>query len=336
MPRRKSGPRMYQRPGRRVWYCAFSDAEKHISLGTEDEGEAKIVFAQLLESRRIRELAPNEKDLTDLFAEARQRADTNNTAKTAYELHLNLRRILKWLDERNIYRARQVTKQVVEDYKTSRRFKVGPARINRELDSWCRAWRVAVELRCAPRADLDELFERLREPRPEPHRQVHTKAQLTKFLRHVVPGYRPLFRGVLGCALRDEEMRHIEPKDVRQKEVVVTPKPGWTTKGYRYRTVPISPTTRKALLAWVKAREAGELSIDKKWVWKLAQRAAKAAKVPGLSLHDLRHACASHWYHAGVPMKTISMWLGHRDVATTERYLGVVESGIPKGVKLTW
>lgn len=338
---------MYRRPGRKVWYASLSDKEKHISLGTEDEAAAAVVFAQLLERRRVSRLAPNDLALSKVFATTYERAQTNNTTKTAYELHLNLDRILTWLEERGIIGTRQITREIVEDYKTARRFArarkrtgtdekgVSAARINRELDSWRRAMKVAVEQRGATE-DVLEAFEKMREPRPEPHRTVHSKAQLERFLRAVTKPYRPLFRAVLGCGLRDEEMRHVAAEDVRRGEVVVSPKPGWTTKGYRHRTVPISAATRKALEAWIKVRDAGAVSLDKKRIWSIAQAAATAAKVPPLSLHELRHAWASHLYREGVPLKTLSMWLGHRDVATTERYLGVVEATLPQGTKLPW
>ncbi|MBP3647885.1 MAG: site-specific integrase [Clostridia bacterium] len=36
--------------------------------------------------------------------------------------------------------------------------------------------------------------------------------------------------------------------------------------------------------------------------------------------HDFRATCATEWMEAGVPLKTISAMLGHRDTRTTERY----------------
>lgn len=326
---------MYKRPGRAVWYASLSDTEKHISLKTEDEERAREAFAQLIAERGHRELEADERTLVELWKLTRERADTNNTTKTAYELHLNLRRVVTWCEGRKVVGSRQVDKQLVEDYKTARRFdKVSAARINRELDSWRRMMKMAIELNAAHKRVL-EAFEKLREPRPDPHRVVLNKAQLARVLKQVAqPAYRALARAALGCALRDEELRHVEARDVRPHEVAVTPKPGWTTKSHHFRVVPISPATRKALLAWIGARDSGELNIDKKRVWEVLQAACDSAKVPATSLHELRRACASHWLEAGVPLKTISSWLGHRDVATTERYLGMVGVKLPAGIKL--
>lgn len=326
---------MYQRPGRRIWYASLSHTDKHISLGTEDEERAREAFAKLVADRGSgAALAADEEPLADLWKATRERAATNNTEKTAYELNLNLRRVVRWCAERDVRGSRHVDKQLVEDYKTARRFTVGPARINREMDSWVRMMRLAVE-RGTAHPSIVDAFDRMREPRADPHRRTHNKAQLERLMRAIAsPGYRAVARAALGCGLRDEELRHLESTDVRTHEVSVSPKPNWTTKSYRYRIVPVSAATRKALLAWIEARDSGALNIDKKRVWEVLQAAAKAAKVPPVSLHELRRACGSHWYAAGVPLKTISMWLGHRDVATTERYLRVVTEGVPKGVKL--
>jgi integrase len=330
---------MYRRAGRKVWYCSFSDTEKHISLGTEDEAEAREEFAQRLESRRHLELAPGEKSLTELVVTLRARAEKANTPKTAYELHLNLRRVLAWLEERGIFTSRQVTATVVEDYKTARRFKVGPSRINRELDSWRRLMRLAIELRCASRDALAS-FQKLREPRPEPHRLGLTKRDLGRFLKAVDdPGYRALFRLVLGSALRDEEMRHMQPSDLRPKrrgtpEIVVTPRPGWTTKGYRYRSIPVTPATIRAGEAFLAAKES--LNMDKKAVWKVMRRACAKAGVKRFSLQELRRSWASHMLAAGHRIEDISRWLGHADVMTTMRYLRVVMQKLPPPKSLPW
>jgi integrase len=36
--------------------------------------------------------------------------------------------------------------------------------------------------------------------------------------------------------------------------------------------------------------------------------------------HDLRHTFGTAMAAAGVPMRTLQEWMGHRDIATTERY----------------
>lgn len=43
-------------------------------------------------------------------------------------------------------------------------------------------------------------------------------------------------------------------------------------------------------------------------------------------LHRLRKTCATHWHEAGVPIRTIQVWLGHKNLETTMIYLGVTDS----------
>jgi integrase/recombinase XerD len=326
---------MYRRPGRDGWWCSFSDREKHISLRTDDEAEARANFAEEIQKRQGRvDLASDERALVDLWETLRTRAQTNNTPKTAYELHLNVRRVLAWLEERGIVSARQIDAATVEDYKTARRFSVGAARINRELDSWRRLIKVAVEENIVRPAALDA-FAKMREPRPEPHQRGLTRAEINRFLAAVDHrGYRALFRLALGSGLRDEELRHLEASDVRKDKIVIGPKPGWTTKGYRYRSIWISPATAKAAKRFLSLRES--MNLDKKRVWTVMQGWCKAAKVKPFSLHDLRRAWASHLMLSGKwDLKTISAMLGHAEVATTERYLRLVRPEKRPG-RLPW
>lgn len=325
---------MYKRPGRLIWYASLSDTQKHISLGTEDEEEAKVAFARLLERTRHLDLAPNEEPVAELVRLTRERGQTNNTDKTAYELHLNLRRVAAWLEEHGIFSVRKVDKALIEDYKTARRFSVGPARINAELSAWRRMMKLAVELNYVHKDVLDQ-FVRLKEPRPEPHRKGLSKANLLAFLKaEAHPGYRALYRVVLGSGMRDEEMRHMEAGDIRRNALVVTPKEGWTTKSYRYRTIPITGETAKAARAFLKAKP--KMSMGKRYVWGRIQKACKAAGVAPFSLHELRRAWASHMLKAGHPIASISKWMGHENVMTTMRYLRFVEETAPDPKTLPW
>ena len=46
-------------------------------------------------------------------------------------------------------------------------------------------------------------------------------------------------------------------------------------------------------------------------------------------LHRFRKTCATRWSEAGVPVRTIQHWLGHKDLATTMRYLGTGDMHAP-------
>ncbi len=48
-------------------------------------------------------------------------------------------------------------------------------------------------------------------------------------------------------------------------------------------------------------------------------------------LHRLRKTCASRWEAAGIPVRTIQFWLGHKSLETTMQYLGVTDSSKLRG-----
>ncbi len=64
-----------------------------------------------------------------------------------------------------------------------------------------------------------------------------------------------------------------------------------------------------------------------------AKRRAGIAKRGGI--HALRHATATHWLEAGVPLPTIQRLLGHRSLQATARYLHLAQvAGIAPGSPL--
>jgi integrase len=54
--------------------------------------------------------------------------------------------------------------------------------------------------------------------------------------------------------------------------------------------------------------------------WK---RAIRRAGLKGLQFRDLRRTAATALHDSGIPLKTISVMLGHSDVRTTIRYLAI-------------
>jgi integrase len=72
-------------------------------------------------------------------------------------------------------------------------------------------------------------------------------------------------------------------------------------------------------LVFVDPFTAGPL--DKAAILRRYRRALKAAKLPETQrFHDLRHTFGTRMAAAGVPMRTLQEWMGHRDIATTQRY----------------
>jgi integrase len=61
--------------------------------------------------------------------------------------------------------------------------------------------------------------------------------------------------------------------------------------------------------------------IDRTLLLKRFKASPKRAGVREIRFHDLRHTFGTRMAAAGVPMRTLQEWLGHRDFKTTCRGL---------------
>jgi integrase len=114
-------------------------------------------------------------------------------------------------------------------------------------------------------------------------------------------------------------------------ETGVWSKPGSTTKQRTLHRVPLSEAACR-LLAEMRARDDGaewlfparrtphRLDIDDAW-----GVLRKAADIPDVRLHDLRHTYASVLASAGLSLPVIGALLGHTTAATTHRYSHLVD-----------
>lgn len=69
--------------------------------------------------------------------------------------------------------------------------------------------------------------------------------------------------------------------------------------------------------------------ISDKTIHRVAQSAMKAAGLPQLTIHGLRHSCGSYYLSIGIPIDIVSKILRHSDIGTTTRiYLHVSEDRV--------
>jgi integrase len=76
--------------------------------------------------------------------------------------------------------------------------------------------------------------------------------------------------------------------------------------------------TLQGIPLWAEVKGMGEPAWS--WCSYRWERAVEAAGCPDVTLHILRHTCASRLVQRGVPIFTVSKWLGHSSVKVTERY----------------
>ena len=151
-----------------------------------------------------------------------------------------------------------------------------------------------------------------------------------------------------GCGLRRNEGVHLDVGDINFDRSILHVKKG---KNYKERFVPISKTNLKYLTEYVydhrpeltKGRKTEALFISYSTTQRmngqsLAIRLKKlqyqTADIDliekGVGLHTLRHSIATHFLQAGMPLESISRFLGHSSLESTQIYTHLVGPPIEK------
>lgn len=142
---------------------------------------------------------------------------------------------------------------------------------------------------------------------------------------------------MVGAGLRRDEVSRLVWKSVvKQGERVML---NVTGKGNKSRAVPISAALTRMLDAWrietdasdndkvLRSVRKGSERIGKSLtgaaLYNIVQRYGAVLSLPELQPHDLRRTYARIGYDAGIDIGQISLLLGHANIATTQRYLGI-------------
>jgi len=171
------------------------------------------------------------------------------------------------------------------------------------------------------------------------------------------------YKFFLGTGCRDKEVTFASWSDLNLDKGTYTirskPDVGFTVKNHESRTVSLPTSLRDSLKAhrkkakherWIFVNEDGR--PDNHFLRKLKRIAlhgglncgqCRTTVIKGkydrkktvevtcktdpvckhIFLHRLRKTCATRWQEASIPIRTIQHWLGHKDLETTARYLGV-------------
>ncbi len=135
-----------------------------------------------------------------------------------------------------------------------------------------------------------------------------------------------------GCGLRSKEGLRLELKDINYETNLIHIKPG---KNYRNRFIPMSKRVKNDLLKYIKycrkhliGVETNRLLINtagiemkKGYARKVIKRLSKSAGIEkSVTLHMLRHSIATHLLQQGMKLESISQFLGHKSIQTTQKY----------------
>jgi integrase/recombinase XerC len=136
-----------------------------------------------------------------------------------------------------------------------------------------------------------------------------------------------------GCGIRNSELTGINLDDIRLSAEAILIR----GKGKKERYVPFGESARKALTAYLPARQtalaksrnhSNALLINRRGgrlttrsVGRIIKNIAVAKGLsPDVHPHTLRHAFGTHMLEEGADLRAIQELLGHERLATTERY----------------
>jgi integrase/recombinase XerD len=163
---------------------------------------------------------------------------------------------------------------------------------------------------------------------------VYEQEELNTLFAVCDPEERLWYEFFLMTGMREQEVMYTYWSDVNltASTVRVSHKPdrGWTPKAYKEREIPIPAKLAKSLKAW-KAKSAKTCSLvfptsgcnpklnfldDLKAV---AERANLDKE--NFWLHKFRATFATWSLWKGVDLRTVQLWMGHKDIESTMRYL---------------
>jgi len=113
-----------------------------------------------------------------------------------------------------------------------------------------------------------------------------------------------------------------------------------STKSGKGRVVPLTERARASLntlfdspFHWeLVGAYARDRSLPTQRLGGIFKRAVKRAGIKGITLHTLRHTCASRLVQAGMDLYRVKEWLGHSSIVVTERYAHLAPKSLDAGV----
>jgi len=141
--------------------------------------------------------------------------------------------------------------------------------------------------------------------------------------------HRAMAMTIYAAGLRVSEVSCLRVADIDSVRMLIHVRQG---KGNKDRLVPLSPALLGPLRQywrsyhpehWLFPGQSPERHINSRSVHHVLTKAAVVALGKPISPHVLRHSCATHMLEAGVNIRVVQGFLGHRWLSTTDRYCHV-------------
>jgi integrase len=175
---------------------------------------------------------------------------------------------------------------------------------------------------------------------------IYTSDEISTLLAEAAPYMKMAILLALKCGLRDQELMHLEFSDfnLADKTLRVQGKPLWNfkVKTHEQRHVPIPNDVLDELKAWKEKRTGQSLILGTKngnpntkllfALKTLARRAklncgrcegckSKRRECEAYTLHKFRRSYITTLLRNGIDLRTVQAYAGHKDIASTMRYL---------------
>jgi len=175
----------------------------------------------------------------------------------------------------------------------------------------------------------------VRAPKAQKLPVVLSHEEVQKILSHLRrQHYQVCLSTIYACGLRISDGVNLQVRDIDRERMQLHVR---ESKGLRERYVPLPQRTLELLrIYWATHRNPVWLFPSRRWgstptiatqpmrpkgVSEAFQEARKASGVSKhATVHSLRHAYATHLLEAGVNLRRIQLYLGHRSLATTALY----------------
>lgn len=316
---------LYRRNG--IYWLSFrhNDRGHCISLKTRDRATAIYLKAQkdkeLIEGKSI---IPDKKTLClpilDKYKKDFQHSRTKKTNEDQYK------KISDFLDWSSIRSFNQITQQRIKDYLNHCvEKKLSFLTINtiiQNLKTWLNYCVKNRHIFENPAANTKKFRVPQRDVRflsKDEIRAILEAAQIKTLYADSKPTLYPVIATGIYTGMRQQELFNLGWKDVDFKQglVRVINKAGFTTKDKENRAIPFHKDL-KTILRPLKRKDGRCFDVTNQR--RIFRRIKKAAKITGIGWHTFRHTFASHALMSGVPIATVSKWMGHADIKTTMIY----------------
>ena len=134
--------------------------------------------------------------------------------------------------------------------------------------------------------------------------------------------HRVIAMTIYAAGLRVSEVAHLQIADIDSKRMLIHVRQG---KGAKDRLVPLLTPLREYYRSyrpglWLFPGQRPGTHINSRSIHRLLLRPAVVALGRPINPHVLRHSCATRMLEAGVNIRVVQGFLGHRWLSTTDRY----------------